>query len=683
MLKVIYRDIKMKKTMLASLVALSFGTVASEHQTAGNLEKTLYATALSKSAELNAANSSDKVRVDLMAFYQGSFAQKLGNQAAYLRIEEMVNNVNEVLTNSDINAEIVLVNTQEVTGISDDLPFASQIDENGNLIQEGARGIFSSRVLNPYGGDGGFPEYNAYTKFGADLVVYVRDFREGEDDPLKLGSASFGGEISNILDRKPDSPEFKLSDYTLAHEIGHNLGANHQVEANDSINGQEPDAHAFSCGGKNTLMWSTASSDQLKLFSSPSITEGDQKCGEKDSADNKRVVMENIKLASARREAPESLGDVFFENGVFVADANNSLQVKLVRNGDLTQSGSVEVAAFNGTAVEGSDFTTSFVRAEFAENESIATVEFALSANEASENVESFDLKLRYPYKLNISNHEKSIAVITSNEAQPNGVFTFGNVVASEQSGLACVEVLREGDLQGDVAFEVNAENGTADNTDYSLLETVLNFNDGENKKQVCFNVINDEIDEGDESFNLLLSTPLNVTFESTKEITIQDNDGAQSQGEIKFSSVDNLTVNESAGSVTFNLLREGGAFGEISFNVEVNYGTADSNDISLPVQKIVMADGMTTASFNIDINDDMADEDRESFTVSLSPVAPDGLIVDSRSITVSIDDNDDAPVTPPTPSEPESKSSGGGSMGGFFLGLLGLLSLVRRNTIK
>ena len=250
---------------------------------------------------INGATS--KTVIDLMAFYQPIYADMMGNQATHDRIEFMVSLTNSALENSNIPVEVRLVNAQPITGIPDSLSYMSTFDENGHVIVQGAAGIFSERSLSPYGPDGGYPEYNAVTAFGADLIVYYRDNRTHDNDPL--GNAALGMDTSTVFDVNASRDNTTMSDSTLAHEIGHNLNAGHEIDANDNIVYPSEDAHAYNCDGRNTIMWSTSEDNEHIMYSNPDIVANVIACGDSTYANNSRVISENALIAAQRKVAPQ------------------------------------------------------------------------------------------------------------------------------------------------------------------------------------------------------------------------------------------------------------------------------------------------------------------------------------------------------------------------------------------
>ncbi|NLA67943.1 MAG: hypothetical protein GX856_06825, partial [Gammaproteobacteria bacterium] len=148
---------------------------------------------------------------------------------------------------------------------------------------------------------------------GADLVVLVRRFRDPEHDgcgiawllggdqqPIVEGHKAFG--YSAISDSNgmgaPDNGHF-CRDETLVHEIGHNMGSQHDdANARDEQGMLQYGRYPYSFGYKTTsgngnfytvMAYGDAGQTAYRIFSNPQSTFcGGRACGIADQADNAR-----------------------------------------------------------------------------------------------------------------------------------------------------------------------------------------------------------------------------------------------------------------------------------------------------------------------------------------------------------------------------------------------------------
>ncbi len=612
---------------------------------------------------------------DVVVFYEPSFMEYWGEQEGYARIHRWVEYAGEALTNSGINGSYNIAKISPTFNIPDDLPYDSEVDENGTLITRGAGSLFSIYTLNAFDGH---TENEIFTKFGGDFVIYVRGYDDevSSDGSQVKGYAGIGGQFATIFDwqvKYPDVEDGALS--TTTHEVGHLLGGGHERENNSFPSHQETYAAAYQCDGKNTAIYSTGNNSHHNFYSSPEMTLNGEDCGvligESDEADNRTVIKNSFPLFSQRANAIVSLGDVSFTSQIITVDElTGSVNVQLTRTGNLAEEASVEVASKDGTAVQGDDFTLGFIEAVFDAGEATTSVQFPIVTDSNIENNESFSLALRYPYKLSVKGGD-SVVIITSNESNTTGDFTFGDVFASEQTGQACIDIDRTNGSTGEVIFSVGLSNGTADELDYSLDDDFIVFADGETSKEFCIDIVDDAIIEGDEVFTINLSTPLNVNYEQSTTITIQDNDGEDfTQGTIGF-IFDTVSTSETSGSLVVTLTRTGGSDGEVTIALNTELVTASNNDFSLTENEITFLDGEIEKEVTINLVNDTIVENNESFNLSLSPVLPLNASVDDSSLIVTIE-SEDLQVVEEVVSD-TSSGSGGGSFG-YLLGLFLLI---------
>lgn len=597
--------------------------------------------------------------IDVVVFYQPAFMEHWGEQDGYSRIHEWVEEANLAFVNSEIDAMYRIVKVSPTFNIPDDLAYDSELDNNGALVKRGAGDLFSQLVLNEFEGH---TENELYWKYGGDLVLYVRNYQSEKYNgtPVK-GYAAITGESASVFDwQVKDANVSNDTGRTIVHEFGHSLGGNHERVKNSFPAQQESYAVAYECGGKNTGIYSSSSIDSHLFYSSPEHYVAGQACGvaigESNEADNTTVIKAGVLIAKERRPSVTSKGTVNFDDAVITVDETSSVAtINISRNGDITQGASVEVAAYNGSAIQGNDFVEGFLEAVFSPGDATTSVQFTISQNSEIEENESFTISFRYPYELTAG--ADSTVVIASNEASATGDFKFGVATGFEQAQSVCVPVQRTNGSKGEVVFLVETQEGSATDADFILDENTLVFSDGEISKEICLTLIDDSIDEGNETFSILLSTDSDVSYETSTSVIIKDNDGPDNAvGELRFSITD-LTVAEEDGTATLTVLRENGSDGDITVNVIMAYGTASSSDISLTTKTLTLLDGVTSGVVTLSLFNDTLVESNETVSVTLSAGTPSTLIVDTTPVQVTVTSSDlDAPV----------KSSDGGSGGSF-----------------
>src|SRR5262249_39053562 len=113
--------------------------------------------------------------------------------------------------------------------------------------------------------------------------------------------------------------------------------------------------------------------------------------------------------------------------------------------------------------------------------------------------------------------------------ATPTVQFSSANSTVSERGRFAEITVTRTGGSRGFVTVQFATSTGSASGgSDYGALAQILTFADGETKKKVLIPIHDDRLREGNESVNLVLSSPTGAAVLGTQSaavLTILDND--------------------------------------------------------------------------------------------------------------------------------------------------------------
>ncbi len=257
--------------------------------------------------------------VDLVLGYTPAFASDNGGTSgAITHLNYLVDVTNVAYVNSQIDAKIRLVATVPVT-----YPDATSNDTT--LSQLTGYDATSNSTTTPD------PAFNALRaardQYGADMVSLVRSFRDPENGGCGVGWLIGGGRqaidqsdsyfaysvVSDGTDIGTDGKRYYCLDETLAHELGHGMGAAHDVDtakgSNGALDNNEYGAFSYSFGYKSipgnfyTVMAYGDTGQQIdRIFSDPRSTFcGGNACGITDQADNARTLIQTIPIVATFR----------------------------------------------------------------------------------------------------------------------------------------------------------------------------------------------------------------------------------------------------------------------------------------------------------------------------------------------------------------------------------------------
>jgi hypothetical protein len=233
----------------------------------------------------------------------------------------------------------------------------------------------------------------------------------------------------------------------------------------------------------------------------------------------------------------------------------------------------------------------------------------------------------------------------------PNSIpkleFSATSYTVAEDGGIATIEVRRVGALDESVAVDYSINNGTAESgKDYTAIPGTLTFGVGVTSKTFTIDVLNDALDEVDETVLLTLSNPTNITnpgngaklgTASSSTLTIEDDEDPAVQFSAK-----NYSVDEGAGSITIDVVLDIPSI----LQVDVNYATEDDtavagSDYTTTNGKLSFAPGETSKSFIVPVLEDGEYEAGEKVRLTLTGV--ENTLVDEAILTIK--DNEPRPL--------------------------------------
>jgi hypothetical protein len=640
-------------TVVSALLVCS-GAVSASNPSDGRMVFTPFAAQANVNPAAKSLNLSENQTIEheILLFVQPTYFSVFGPYESYRRLEGYVDFVNTAYVTSGIDAHLTLVDIVTMESVADDVPFNDGLDADGNIIADGAEYLASLAIQNA-----GSPEYEIYEKWQADHSGYMREFRQ--EDSAR-GTAGLRGNFLSVLDDGND----ERTDNTFAHEVGHNLGANHQFE--ETYNPVTAYEHAVICDGKSTIMYSGGTSTSHNFYSSPDISVNGEVCGNADNADNTRVIRENLPRAANHRPGVESKGTVSFAQTSYVVMEDETLVVELTRDGDIEESASVKVFATNGTALWGEDFSDVFVEAVFEAGDTQTSVSFNIVNDITEEDNEAFTLELKYPYKLSADPMTADVVIQPVAPMGYAGEFTLSGPEQVIEGEGAVFTITRSGGSAGDVIINAFIVEGTATESDFIPLNTNIIFADGETVKTFSVITGQDTQAEVTESIEVMIGSAETVDLSTTAlALDILDNDSVSS-GVFSLNAAQ-TSVSENVGNISFTVTRVDGFTGNVTGSVDAGF-TNGSTALSVP---FTLVEGLASVDVVLTVPNNGAEE--ASYKMEATLVLSDTSIeITSGNVSVDIADDDNASVSN------NGGDSGGGALGWLLIGVMSVFGFRR-----
>jgi large repetitive protein len=302
---------------------------------------------------------------------------------------------------------------------------------------------------------------------------------------------------------------------------------------------------------------------------------------------------------------------------------------------------SVDYATADGTAIAGSDYTSTSGTLTFSPGLTSMSVPVTIDNDALAEDNETFTLHL--------SNATGGIAITDA-----NGTGTIQNDDNDPTVSIANASVL-EGDigtttlslpvtLSGPSGREVDVDYATSDGTatagsDYTATNGTIVFAAGETSKQIDVTVNGDIQVEGDETFTVTLSAPFNADLGSsvaTGAITNDDNVGPK----LVVSDAAGLEGNSGTTPIAFTVAMVPVSTSDVTVDYVTSNGTASAgSDYTAASGTLTIPAGQASGSIPVTVIGDKTYEPNETFTLTLSNPVGATVVADTAVGTIMNDD--------------------------------------------
>ncbi len=342
----------------------------------------------------------------------------------------------------------------------------------------------------------------------------------------------------------------------------------------------------------------------------------------------------------------------------------------------------VDYKITGGTATSGVDYTLTEATLTFAPGDVSEVIAVAVHDDALDEANETIVVGLSNPINATLGSPAAHTYTIRDNDPfdddeMPRVAFISAGSSAGEAVSPANLEVRLSQHSGSTVTVAYAVTGGTATNgADYTLANGTLTFAPGDISENISVVVVDDALDESDETIVVSLSNPSNAVLgnQVTHTYTIRDNDPNGHDGTL---TVAFASASSSAGESVSQVLLEVRLSAAAATAVKVDYavagGTASSADYNLPSGTLTFTPGEISKNISVGVVDDGLDETDETIVVSLSN--PRNASLGSPAAhTYTIMDNDGSPV-----------SGGNGGNGSVVIGngsTVGVIIIGDNNTV-
>ncbi len=300
-----------------------------------------------------------------------------------------------------------------------------------------------------------------------------------------------------------------------------------------------------------------------------------------------------------------------------------------------------ELPPGTSAAVPGVDYTTAANTLTFPPNVTSQSFSVTTLNNAIIDGQKVFGVQLSNPVDSTLGEPNTAKVTIFDDET-PTIRFQNAEYTVDEGAGTATIQVTLSPMSTSQVTVKFRTQDGTATaGKDYTAVTNqTLTFAPGVTSQPATVPIINDNLNELNETVTLILENPNpagTVIANSPATLIILDNDP---QPSVKFKS-DKYTVDESAGKVTLNVELSTASGREVTVKYATGGGSATPGvDYKSANGTLTFAKGVLVQTVMVDLIDDNVPDSDETFNVGLSD--PDGATLGvPTAAEVTITDTD------------------------------------------
>ena len=315
----------------------------------------------------------------------------------------------------------------------------------------------------------------------------------------------------------------------------------------------------------------------------------------------------------------------------------------VVRNGIQTGVASVGYIVSAGTA-SGADVNLASGTVTFADGQASNVISIPIINDTVDEPVEYFTATLANPGVATTIATNSSVRVDILDDDVP-GVLALSaaTLSATENAPTVDLTVVRANGTDGVVSATFSVASGTATaGADFLTLTGSVTLVDGETSKTFSVALLDDFLDEPNETFTVTLSAPTagsSLGAQRSATVTLTDDD---IPGVLAFSGASFSGGESAPATAVLTILRTLGDDGPVSVHFTVTAGSAqDGTDFTISSGTVNFAHLDVSKTLTIPLVNDQYVEVSESFTVTLDTPTGGATLGTQTSATVTIADDD------------------------------------------
>lgn len=297
--------------------------------------------------------------------------------------------------------------------------------------------------------------------------------------------------------------------------------------------------------------------------------------------------------------------------------------------------------SFSGTAVQGVDFTSAG-SITIPAGQTSGNIQVALVDNFVIAPDKTVIIELQSPTGAHLGNVTTHTISVADNDNEPTVSFTVGTQTVSESVGSVTVDFTMNKTYLLDVIIPYTVSGSASNPADHNLSSGSVTIPSGSTSGSISFSIVNDALDESNETVIVALGTITNgnVGSPSSQTITINDDDPTPT---VQFSA-STQSVSESVGTVTVqaNLSTVSGRNVQVPFTVSGTASNPADHNLSAGTISILAGSSSGTTSFTV--NNDVIYEGNETVVVTMgTPTNATELGITAQTVTIT--NNDPAPT--------------------------------------